>query len=131
MPTKRERTTRLRTPDIEPWKIEFLLTGRPPEAPTPGKSDNSAIGWAFFHWLGSGDMSRVKQDWDEWKAVLVPEWIELHPGSRPIGWWLFDSPTPARTPYALPDFETESELERLDRYNLLTPDERERRWGDL
>jgi hypothetical protein len=39
-----------------------------------------------------GSLKRLKrEEWEEYEAEIMPGWIEDHPGTRPRGWWLFDT----------------------------------------
>ncbi len=103
MPSNRKRTRR--PSQAEPWKIEYLLTGRVKRA----DGSDSCKPYLF----GGYDCA---PDWKELRDELLPRWIREHPGTRPFAWWSFDAPGPR---------EGDSELDYLRRHNLLTPGERQ------
>jgi hypothetical protein len=43
---------------------------------------------------GLADMAAMREAWDDLRDELLPQWIESHPFSRPIGWLLFDATQP-------------------------------------
>lgn len=97
--------------------------------------------------------SDIQAAWNQHKAVILSEWIETHPGTRPCCWWLYDAPREhevAGIKYAMrrqvsgppldltnilphcccgipvlhaKDIEFESETKFLQRHNLLTAEE--------
>ena len=135
MATKRQRRGRGRHEGISDSTIRYLLTGA-----WPVDDD----------WLDEFVTSEaeIAADWRELGADLVAEHVKAHPGTRPAGWWMFDSPEPRRRlggtgePFedsfarGLPEFwesidradppRFESEAAYLARHNLLSTSERRR-----
>ena len=66
-----------------------------------GRREHLLNGFSFF---GEGypesdpaAMKRMRADWQRHRDELLPEWIALHPGSRPWAWWAFDAPARRET----------------------------------
>ena len=77
MPTNRRRIPRSRTKiDIPDYQIKYLETGQKP-----------TVQEDFFDFLYGGfDQEEI---WREVKAQIM---ARCKPGTRPFGWWKFDSP---------------------------------------
>ena len=59
--------------------------------------------------------------WNAVRAEILPRWRSEYPGTRPWGWWQWESPEPRRP---VEGGLVESEPAYLDRLNLLTHPER-------
>jgi hypothetical protein len=84
MPTNRTRRRRAPEPEVSANVRAYLLTG-----------DHDKGGFEVFRLWGSQE--RCKATWESVKAELLPEWIRLHPCSRPWAWWELDAPRWTRT----------------------------------
>lgn len=90
MPTKRLRTTRGRTPTIEPAVLAFL---RDEPNPEDGmrldpflRLELEHVGW------DAASQRHLRRFWLEVRDDLLEEWTEEHPGTRPSTWWTLDAP---------------------------------------
>lgn len=43
---------------------------------------------------GKADLDAMREAWNNLRDELLPEWIESHPFSRPVAYWLFDASLP-------------------------------------
>ena len=72
---------------------------------------------------GEEDWDAMRECWEQWRDVLLPWYIEIHPGERPFAWWRFETDVPWDTDWD--DEEQESKVSYLWRHNLLTSKELE------
>jgi hypothetical protein len=76
MPTNRKRTTRgRRGPPIAADDWAFLTDQQPANPFTEFLPD-----------------SRWRALWDEYGERITIEWVDQHPGTRPVHWWRFSAP---------------------------------------
>jgi len=70
------------------------------------------------------DRGRLERAWREYGDEILAAWVIDHPGTRPDGWWQFDSPENRQ--------DHESEAAFLRRHGLTAPGEagRVRRGGE-
>ena len=76
----------------------------------------------FFGDLFGGDFGTRADAWRELKGTILANWIAEHPGTRPWGWWEFD--TPARRERAdgkLNPFDREDYPENLKTLSFGAP----------
>jgi len=70
---------------------------------------------------GEEDWSAMRECWEQWRDVLLPWYIEIHPGERPFAWWRFETGLPWEIDWWADD--QESQTSYLWRHGLLTPEE--------
>jgi hypothetical protein len=68
--------------------------------------------------IGDGEEGYARRRWEECERVVLAEWIERKPGTRPSTWWRFSAPIPRR--------KGEAEWQYLAHTDLWLPGERER-----
>lgn len=84
-----------------------------------GVKHGSIVRWRYLiaHIPNAEDWAGyLAEFWDTYRDVVVARHINRWPGTRPLRWWEYDSPSPLR--------DGESEYEYLRRNNLLTPAEK-------
>ena len=114
MPTKRRRSSRRVQAPLSDAVIYVLETGDFPR------------GQQFSTWY---DAYRVDEEgereaaWTAGKSMVLEDWIERRPGTRPDAWWEFDAPDDRRR---LADGRYKAEAVYLKRHRLLMPAELER-----
>jgi len=64
--------------EIEPWMMEYFLTGEEPADPWQAR--------AFMAW------KNPRKTWRAIRDEILPEWIRQNPGKRPFAWWIYDAP---------------------------------------
>ncbi len=113
---------------------------------SPGVRETLESGEPLFD--GDAVQGDLATEWNRWGTVVLAEWIEARPGTRPAAWWIFEGlprfgprrqvrPGPAALAsggywFGVPRFyenvpvpgQFETELEYLRRYDALTEDER-------
>jgi hypothetical protein len=97
----------------------------------------------FFLETGAeSTLGRYREAWHRHGRMILREWIERYPGTRPAGWWRFEAPEPRRAiiPGMEPlqgrgqiialnrdsgevEYAHETECNYLRRLGLLTPGE--------
>ena len=57
------------------------------------------LGQSLDLWCDRQNESALRDAWRERGPALMERWIELHPGTRPLGWWCFEAEEPRRFLY--------------------------------
>ena len=78
MPTNRRRITR---------KLKVVVTDNVRRYLETGVTNERDI----EVYLLSGNTDQLAARWNSQKEVILSEWIENYPGSRPWAWWMFDA----------------------------------------
>jgi hypothetical protein len=88
MPKKKpKRKERKSPPNLEPWKIRYLITGKMPDKETIEKEKIDPVEiWEFQ------DEKGADQAWQDFGESILSDYIKQHPGKRPWKWWRVDSP---------------------------------------
>ena len=50
------------------------------------------VAWDYLQLDFPTVSSGAQEIWERTKAIVLPEWIRRHPGTRPPFWWHFDAP---------------------------------------
>lgn len=134
----RTRRTRQGSPDaVNPLFWALLCDAVPLDDP---RRRDPTLKWRFWEFgadqqLGGGIPSQgyIAAMWAESRDYILHHWTRDHPGTRPQSFWRFDVEAPSvaywsetglPTTYGPPIGMTE--VEYLDRHNLLTENERRR-----
>lgn len=75
MATNRKRVSRRRDADIDPELMAWFMDA----APCP----------ALVFFMQAGELEKA---WDASRETVLDDWTQMHPGTRPTHWWLFDAP---------------------------------------
>jgi hypothetical protein len=117
--------------DVPRWFVEdFLTWGERPDGDAwqanwddPTRPLGGFDWWSMGYLVHAHEVTRARAIWNAVKGELLPRWRREHPGTRPWGWWQWDSPEPRRLVDA---GQVESEAGYLARLDLLTHPERRR-----
>jgi hypothetical protein len=81
MPTKRNRVSHAKAPQVSPTVLSILSEGL--FAPPEGENDHERIEWKYFT-----DVDAKQRILDSCKDFILDEWTRQRPGTRPSWWWL-------------------------------------------
>lgn len=83
---RRKRQKTQSTP-VPAWQIEYLTTGERPES--------SAVGYDEWIWYRFAhphkDCGPAKKVWERLGKQITSAWIKKKPGTRPFGWWRYET----------------------------------------
>lgn len=79
MPTNRKRITR---------KLKSVLTDNVRRYLETGESTENDVDVYILQVAPE----QLRDSWESQKEIIMPEWIEKYPGTRPFAWWEFTSP---------------------------------------
>src|SRR5512134_1805319 len=83
------RPPKRRIEGISAAVVEYLESGEYP--PSRREGGDGAAFWEVFSKTGL-DGAELRDDWEAVREAVLAEWIELHPGTRPWAWWVYDAP---------------------------------------
>lgn len=89
MPVKRRKGFRRhRAPDLQSSGVYFLYHGQ----------DFFSQWWCHREnaWRSSDHEAQARALWEEWREVMLRDWIAHYPGTRPHAWWTWDAPEPRK-----------------------------------
>jgi hypothetical protein len=89
MPTTRRRRRQVLREPLSPALRHWLETGELGDPETAGFLE-------MFTLTHRGQRAALVRWWRASCDEIVRDWIAAHPGTRPHGWWEFDSPEPQR-----------------------------------
>ena len=80
MPAKRKRLSNVNRAPIDPVLWSILN-----DEPLPADANKFTV-------MMGGRYAYMLPLWEEYRAAILAEWIEAHPGTRPSLWWKYDAP---------------------------------------
>lgn len=83
MPTKRKRRAHHLRETLSDGLLDFLSDGRLDY----GENEQEKLTWMILE-----PRHRLREAWDVARNLILEEWREEFPGTRPTQWWEFDAP---------------------------------------
>lgn len=81
-----------RTVDMDSVEQAALLDEDCPKVGTPLQNDLAVYSHMALSLRIEEGTQKARTAWEKHREIVLPRWIEKHPGTRPVAWWRFEAP---------------------------------------